>query len=147
MPPITTFLFMGFTPASSHFPTTHTFPSFHPKSETNYQGLMFPNWLDKGIIILPCGKIYVCSVGSAQDGKVGCCFLLLPHLQRILTSLLPHLPRLSTPHKTCVLAGTEQGAGRGRGFTITYIQCTKLLPVFFPFSGVASKEGGTYSLA
>lgn len=27
MPPITTFLFMGFTPVSSHFLTTHTFPA------------------------------------------------------------------------------------------------------------------------
>lgn len=66
---------MGSTPASSHFPphfpTTHTFPTFHPRSEFNYQELMVSDWLDKGIIILQCGKMYVCSVGSEQDGKVG----------------------------------------------------------------------------
>lgn len=32
---------------------------------------MVSDWLDKGIIILQCGKMYVCSAGSEQDGKVG----------------------------------------------------------------------------
>lgn len=40
-------------------------------SEINYQGLMGPDWLDKGIIILQYGKMCVCSVGSNQGGKVG----------------------------------------------------------------------------
>lgn len=147
MPPITTFLFMGFTPVSSHFLTTHTFPSFHPKSETNYQGLMFPNWLDKGIIILPCGKIYVYSVGSAQDGKVGCCFLFLPHLQRILNPLLPHPPWLSTPHKTCVLAGAEQGAGRGRVSPLLRSSVPSCCQCFSLSLEWLLGEGGTHSLA
>ena len=43
-------------PFPPHFPATHTFPAFHSGSEINYQGLMVPDWLDKGIIILQYGK-------------------------------------------------------------------------------------------
>lgn len=68
--PHLTFLFMGFTPASSHFPTIHTFPSLHPKSEINYRDWWFQTGWIKGIIILQCGKVYIYSVSLAQDKKV-----------------------------------------------------------------------------
>lgn len=142
---------MGSTPASSHFPphfpTTHTFPTFHPRSEFNYQELMVSDWLDKGIIILQCGKMYVCSVGSEQDGKVGSvAFSSLPHLQRILPSLQPPTPQVFSPsHKTCVLAQSRMQAVEG------------VLPLlrssapsccwFFPSLEWLLGEEGTHSLA
>lgn len=78
---------------------------------------MVSDWLDKGIIILQCGKMYVCSVCSEQDGKVGSVVFPLPHLQRILPPLLPRPLSLFSSHKTCILA--QQDAGRGGGGTIT----------------------------
>lgn len=143
--PYPTLLSVDFTPALAHFPTTHTFPSFHPKSEINYQGLMVPDWLHEGIIILQCGKIYVYSVGSAQDGKVGSFFLSLPHLQRILPPLQPHPPRLSTTHKTCTC--TEQDAGREGVSSLLRSSAPSCCQYFSLSLEWLLREGGTHSLA
>lgn len=98
-------------------------------------------WLDKGIIILQCGKMYVYSVGSAQDGKVDSFVFFSPPPS---AKNPPYLPSLSTPHKTCVLA---QAAGREgvssvlRSSAPSYCQCFSLC-----LEG-SLEEGGAHSLA
>lgn len=55
-----------------HFPTTHTFPTSHSRSEINYQ---VPYWLDKGIIIFHCGKMCLFVVwAQTRMGKLALLF-------------------------------------------------------------------------
>lgn len=134
---------MGFLLPSSHppphFPSTHTFPTFRPGSEINYQGLMVPDWLDKGIIILQYGKIYGSSVGSDQDGKVGCVvFYFLPIYKESFLPCHPHpppLPSLLLPIKRMYWhrAGCRQGKGVHH-----YLDSGHHVVMFFPLSGMAS---------
>lgn len=140
---------MGSTPASSHFPphfpTTHTFPTFHPRSEFNYQGLMVSDWLDKGIIILQCGKMYVCSVCSEQDGKVGSVVFPLPHLQRILPPLLPPRPKSFLLPQN-MYTGTA-GCRQGRRWHHYLDPVHHIAVSVFPSMKLLLGEGGTYSFS
>lgn len=125
-----------------HFPTTHTFPTSHSRSEINYQ---VPYWLDKGIIIFHCGKMCLSVVwAQTRMGKLALLFSFpSPTCKECSLPATPTSKSFLPPHKTCVLAG-ERGSPLLRSSVPSCYQCfslslERLLGEEVPFLGLKPK--------